>query len=139
LLSALQQVEVGLHLVSGEEGAASPTGPLRQRERSEPLVLGAAAHGYRSVWRWGLIGTLLKHDLIDEFRLWIFPLVIGTGKRLFGDGTIPAGLKLADSKLSTTGVTITTYERAGDIDHGSFAFDEPTDAEVERRRRLTDG
>jgi hypothetical protein len=64
--------------------------------------------------------------------------VLGTGKRLFGDGTIPAGLKLVDSKLSTTGVTINTYERAGEINYGSFALDEPTDAEVERRRRLAD-
>jgi dihydrofolate reductase len=87
---------------------------------------------------WGLVQTLLKHDLIDEFRLWIFPLVLRTGKRLFGDGTIPAGLKLVDSKLSTTGVTINTYERAGEINYGSFALDEPTDAEVERRRRLAD-
>jgi hypothetical protein len=62
--------------------------------------------------------------------------VIGSGKRLFGDGTIPAGLKLVDSRVSTTGVTINTYERAGDIDYGSFAFDEPTEAEKERRRRL---
>jgi dihydrofolate reductase len=87
----------------------------------------------------GLIQTLLEHDLIDEFRIWIFPVVIGTGKRLFGDGTIPAGLKLVDSKASKTGVTINTYERAGEIDHGSFEFDEPTEAEIERRRRLADG
>jgi dihydrofolate reductase len=84
----------------------------------------------------GLIQTLLGHDLIDEFRLWIFPVVIGTGKRFFGDGTIPAGLKLVDSKVSKTGVTINTYERAGDINLGSFEFDEPTAAEVERRQRL---
>ena len=84
----------------------------------------------------GLIQTLLEHDLIDEFRVWIFPLVLGTGKRLFGDGAIPAALKLADSKVSTTGVTINTYERAGDIDVGSFEFDEPTEAEIERRQRL---
>jgi dihydrofolate reductase len=84
----------------------------------------------------GLIQTLLEQDLIDEFRIWIFPLVIGTGKRCFGDGTIPAGLKLIDSKVSKTGVTINTYERAGDIDPGSFEFDERTDAEVERRGRL---
>jgi hypothetical protein len=45
-------------------------------------------------------------------------------------------LKLVDSKVSTTGVTINTYERAGDIDYGSFAFDEPTEAEIEWRRRL---
>ena len=84
----------------------------------------------------GLIQTLLEHDLIDEFRIWIFPVVIGSGKRLFGDGTIPAGLRLVDSKVSETGVTINTYERAGDIDAGSFEFDEPTEAEIERRQRL---
>ena len=84
----------------------------------------------------GLIQTLLEHDLIDEFRTWIFPVVIGTGKRLFGDGTIPAALALVDSKVSKTGVTINTYQRAGDIDPGSMDFDEPTEAEIERRRRL---
>jgi dihydrofolate reductase len=84
----------------------------------------------------GLIQTLLEHDLIDEFRLWIFPVVIGSGKRFFGDGTIPAGLKLVDSKVSKTGVTINTYQRAGDVKSGSFEFDEPTEAELERRRRL---
>jgi dihydrofolate reductase len=84
----------------------------------------------------GLIQTLLQHDLIDEFRLWIFPVVIGTGKRFFGDGTIPAGLKLVDSKVSKTGVTINTYQPAGEVKPGSFEFDEPTEAEMERRRRL---
>ena len=84
----------------------------------------------------GLIQTLLKHDLIDEFRLWIFPVVIGTGKRFFGDGTIPAGLKLVDSRATKTGVTVNTYERGDEINPGSFEFDEPTEAEVERRKRL---
>jgi dihydrofolate reductase len=84
----------------------------------------------------GLIQTLLEHDLIDEYRLWIFPVVIGTGKRFFGDGTVPAGLKLVDSKVSKTGVTINTYQRAGDVKSGSFEFEEPTEAELERRRRL---
>jgi dihydrofolate reductase len=84
----------------------------------------------------GLIQTLLGHDLIDEFRMWIFPVVIGTGKRFFGDGTISAGLKLVGSKVSKSGVTINIYVRAGDIDTGSFEFDEPTEAEVDRRRRL---
>ncbi len=84
---------------------------------------------------WGLIQTLLEHDLIDEFRVWTFPLVIGTGKRLFDEGTIPAGLRLTGSKASSTGVTIATYERAGDIELGSFQLEEPTDAEVERRER----
>jgi len=84
----------------------------------------------------GLIQTLLRHDLIDEYRLWIFPVVLGTGKRFFGDGSIPAGLRLADSKASKTGVTINTYERAGDIGYGLMGFEEPTEAEVARRERL---
>ena len=70
-----------------------------------------------------LIQTLLRHDLVDTFQLWVFPLVIGSGKRLFAEGTIPAGLRLIDSKLSTTGVVIGTYEPAGEIVTGSFALD----------------
>jgi dihydrofolate reductase len=84
----------------------------------------------------GLIQTLLKHDLIDEYRIWIFPVVLGAGKRAFGDGAIPGAMTLVDSKVSKTGVTINIYERAGDIDTGSFEFDEPTEAELERRRRI---
>jgi dihydrofolate reductase len=87
----------------------------------------------------GLIQTLLEHDLIDEFRIWIFPLVIGNGKRLFGAGTIPAALKLVDSKVSKTGVTTNIYQRAGDISPGSFEFDNPTEAEIQRRERLAAG
>ncbi len=70
-----------------------------------------------------LIQTLLRHNLVDEFRLWVFPLVVGSGKRLFSEGTIPSGLKLIDSKVSTTGVVIGTYEPAGPIVTGSFALD----------------
>jgi dihydrofolate reductase len=65
----------------------------------------------------------LRHDLVDEYRLWFFPLVLGSGKRLFADGTIPAGLKLVDSKVSTTGVVIGTYEPAGEVVAGSFALE----------------
>ena len=70
-----------------------------------------------------LIQTLLRHNLVDQYRLWIFPLVVGSGKRLFSDGTIPSGLKLVDSKVSTTGVVICKYEPAGEIVTGSFALD----------------
>jgi dihydrofolate reductase len=83
-----------------------------------------------------LIQTLLEHDLIDELRIRIFPLVLGTGKRLFGNGTIPVGLRLVDSTITKTGVAITTFERAGEIEPGSFEFDEPTEAELKRRERL---
>lgn len=67
-----------------------------------------------------LIQTLLKNDLVDEFRLKIFPVTIGTGKRLFGDGTLPASFKLLESKISTTGVIVATYVRDGEIKTGSF-------------------
>jgi dihydrofolate reductase len=69
-----------------------------------------------------LVQTLLRNDLVDEYRLWVFPVVIGSGKRLFSAGTIPAGLKLVDSKVSSTGVVIGTYEPAGEIAVGSFAL-----------------
>ena len=85
-----------------------------------------------------LIQTLLKHGLVDVYRLWIFPVLLGSGKRLFADGTTPTGLRMVDTRTSTTGVIIATYERAGELAHGSFAFDEPTQAEVERRQRLSD-
>jgi dihydrofolate reductase len=68
-----------------------------------------------------LIQTLLQHDLVDRFFLRIYPVLLGSGKRLFADGTIPAGLRLVDSKTSTTGVIIATYERTGEIKYGSFA------------------
>jgi dihydrofolate reductase len=71
-----------------------------------------------------LIQTLIEGDLVDEYRLWVFPLVLGTGKRLFGRGTTPGALKLLDTKVSTTGVAIHTFERAGEIQYGSFALDE---------------
>jgi dihydrofolate reductase len=70
-----------------------------------------------------LIQTLMRHNLVDQYRLWVFPLVIGSGKRLFSDGTIPTALNLVDSKVSTTGVVIATYEPAGEIVTGSFALD----------------
>ncbi len=73
-----------------------------------------------------LIQTLLKHDLVDEFVLWVFPVLVGDGKRLFGSGTRPGSLKLVDTKSSSTGVSIQTYERAGELQCGTFAVDEET-------------
>ena len=67
-----------------------------------------------------LVQTLLRHDLVDRFHLWVFPVLVGSGKRLFAEGTVPAGLKLVDSKVSTTGVVIGTYEPAGDLVTGSL-------------------
>ncbi|HEV2118820.1 MAG TPA: dihydrofolate reductase family protein [Candidatus Bathyarchaeia archaeon] len=73
-----------------------------------------------------LIHTLLKHDLVDEFRLKIFPVTIGHGKRLFGNSAIPASFKLLESKTSTTGIIVATYRRDGEIKTGSFDLDNQT-------------
>ena len=73
-----------------------------------------------------LIQTLLRHGLIDRFNLWVFPVVVGSGKRLFADGAIPSGLKLLKSEVSSTGVVIGTYEPAGEIPIGTFALDSET-------------
>jgi len=57
-----------------------------------------------------LIQTLLAHDLIDRMLVWTFPVTVGSGRRLFADGTQPRSLRLTDTKVSTTGVIIATYE-----------------------------
>jgi dihydrofolate reductase len=62
-----------------------------------------------------LVQTLIKHDLVDAFWLKIFPLTLGGGKRLFADGTIPAAFKVTESIVSSTGVILVNYERAGAI------------------------
>lgn len=68
------------------------------------------------LWVWGsgnLIQTLLKNDLIDRMHLWIHPITIGSGKRLFAEGTQPRNFKLIESKISATGIIFTTYEPSG--------------------------
>jgi dihydrofolate reductase len=65
-----------------------------------------------------LIQALLKHDLVDTLRIWQFPVVLGTGKRLFGAGTIARGYSLVDTQLSTTGAVLHVYERAGELRYG---------------------
>jgi dihydrofolate reductase len=67
-----------------------------------------------------LAQTLIRHGLVDEYHLWVFPVVLGRGKRLFEDGTTPATLRLVDSKVSRTGVFMGTYEPAGEVVTGSF-------------------
>ena len=67
-----------------------------------------------------LIQTLLKHDLIDEFWLKIFPVTLGPGKRLFDQGTIPAAFTLVDSRSSPSGVIVASFKRAGEVRTGSF-------------------
>ncbi|MDI7195812.1 dihydrofolate reductase family protein [Leptospira santarosai] len=67
-----------------------------------------------------LVQTLMKHDLIDEFWLKIYPLTLGSGKRLFAEGTIPAAFQVTDSQVSPKGIIVVNYERAGAVTTGSF-------------------
>ena len=73
---------------------------------------GPDLHVYGSA---NLVQTLMKHDLVDAFWLKIYPLTLGSGKRLFAEGTIPAAFKVTDCKVSPSGVIIVNYERAGAI------------------------
>ncbi|TDE44510.1 dihydrofolate reductase [Flavobacterium rhamnosiphilum] len=73
------------------------------------------------VWGSGkLIQLLLKNDLVDELRLKIYPLTLGTGKKLFDDGTIPAAFTLTESLATPTGVIIANYKRAGEVKTGTI-------------------
>jgi len=71
----------------------------------------------------GLAQTLIEKDLVDEYRLLTFPVILGTGKRLFGAGTVPATVKLVRSGTTSTGVVVSVYRRAGSLKTGSFALD----------------
>lgn len=73
-----------------------------------------------------LIQTLLKHDLVDTLRLWQFPVVIGAGKRLFGEGAIPASYRLADLQQTASGATLLVYERAGGVTYGEVEVGQDT-------------
>jgi dihydrofolate reductase len=108
-------------LIEGEvpEGVRA----LKEEDGPELQVHGSA----------NLIQTLLEHGLIDEFRVWIFPLVLGRGKRLFDGGTVPAGMELASSRVSSTGVIMATYRSGAEIKGGSFAAETPSEAELARR------
>jgi dihydrofolate reductase len=81
--------------------------------------------------------SLFENDLVDEINVFTFPVILGKGKRLFGETSFPRTLTLANSRASENGIVISKYVRAGDVATGSFEFDTPTDAELERRRNLT--
>jgi dihydrofolate reductase len=100
---------------------------LKQEDGPDLLIQGST----------DFLKSLLESDLVDQINISFFPLVLGKGKKLFGDSTFPTALKLVTSKVSGSGVTINKYVRAGEIVTGSFEFEQPTEAELERRRNLT--
>ena len=83
-----------------------------------------------------LIQTLQAASLIDEYNVWTYPVVLGRGKRLFANGARPCALRLVASKVSTTGVVMSTYVPAGDISLGSLSEDEPSAKELTRRAKM---
>jgi dihydrofolate reductase len=99
---------------------------LKQKDGPELQVLGSSE----------LLRSLLAHGLVDELRLWIFPVLLGPGKRLFDEDVAPSGFELVESNVSTTGVIAATYRRTGEVKTGSFAFEEPTERELERREAM---
>jgi len=86
----------------------------------------------------GLVQTLLQHGLVDELRLWTFPLVLGQGKRLFAGGTVPAGLKLLDTLTFDTGVVFQHYTLGAPVHYGSFMLENPSPEELQRRLGVED-
>jgi dihydrofolate reductase len=93
-------------------------------------------HDLQMIGSAGLIQTLQAAALIDQYNVWMFPVVLGRGKRLFEATAKPSALRLVSSKVSTTGVLLTTYVPAGDVPLGSFAQVQASAKELERRAKM---
>lgn len=85
------------------EGDVAKAVPKIKKEHNEVRVIGSAE----------LLQTLLKHDLVDRFNIWVYPIVLGAGKRLFEEGAPPARMKLIESKAFPSGAVLLVYERDG--------------------------
>lgn len=83
-----------------------------------------------------LYPVLLERGLIDRMTILTFPVVLGKGKRLFADGIASGAMTLIETKVSSTGVLIATYEPSGPVRHGSFASKPPSEAELARREKM---
>ena len=93
-------------------------------------------HDLQIIGSGNLIQTLQAASLIDEYNVWIFPVVLGRGKRLFESSATPSAMRLVKSDMSTTGVLLTTYVPAGPVPLGSFAQTEASPKELERRAKM---
>jgi dihydrofolate reductase len=93
-------------LLQGDVGDA--VRKLKAQDGGELQVHGSA----------GLIQTLLQEDLVDELRLIVFPVTLGEGKRLFGEGAVPRTWRLKTHATTPSGAVMVSYERAGDVETG---------------------
>jgi dihydrofolate reductase len=102
------------HLLKGDVAAA--VAQLKAQEGGELQVHGSG----------NLLQTLLMHDLVDSLRIWQFPLVLGAGKRLFGEGAIPARFRLVETQQTAAGAVLHVYDRAGPLSYGEVEVGEET-------------
>jgi dihydrofolate reductase len=86
-----------------------------------------------------LYPQLLRAGVIDRLILMTFPVILGSGKRLFGDGTPPGAMRMVEHQVTPGGNIIATYQPHGPVETGSFGADEPTAAELERRKKVKEG
>ena len=98
---------------------------IKQADGPDLLVQGSSV----------LLHSLFAHGLVDELQVLTFPILLGPGKRLFAEDARPSELKLVDSRTSTTGVTASRYLPGGPVRTGSFAAQEPSEAELARREK----
>ena len=115
------------HKLSGE--TAQAVAQLKKGEGRDLLIQGSST----------LYPPLLSERLIDRLMLITFPIVLGKGKRVFDGSETPGALKLVDHFVSPKGVTIATFEPAGDVPTGSFATEPPSEKEVARREKMGAG
>jgi len=102
------------HLLKGD--VAEEVSKLKAQDGGEIQVHGSGQ----------LLQTLLQRDLVDTLRIWQFPVVIGTGKRLFEEGTVPRAFRLVDTRLAPAGAVLHVYERAGDLRYGEVEVGQET-------------
>jgi len=115
------------HRISGD--TAEAVALLKQTEGRDLLIQGSST----------LYPPLLSSRLIDQLIVMTFPVVLGSGKRIFDGSEKGSTLKLLDHFVSDTGVIIGTYEPAGDVETGTFATNEPSEAERERQAKMKEG
>lgn len=104
-------------------------GKLKQGEGADLIIQGSST----------LYPQLLKAGLIDRLLLMTFPVVLGEGKRLFGEGTPPGTMRMVGHRITRIGTVIANYEPAGEVKTGTFATKEPSQAELERREKVEEG
>jgi dihydrofolate reductase len=117
----------GSHRLEGDPAEAVRA--LKATEGRDLLIQGSSE----------VIHTLLAHDLIDQLTILTFPILLGTGKRLFDEGSRPHAWTPESQERTDTGVIVGTYRLGGEVPTGSFADDNPSAEELQRRERWARG